>query len=413
MSDGLAAFRHPGVARLAVGRFFSAMAATSTSVAVGWQLYELTGSTFALGLVGLVEVVPVLALALAAGVAADRFPRRYVGMAAHLVLALCAAVFTALSFFNGPVWAYYPVIGFMGVGMAFRGPSVGSLLPQLVPPRDFANANAWFSSSVELASISGPAVAGLLIALVSNAELAFSWACAAHLVFVGILFSLPHRPAALTGKSQGLNDLLAGFRFVTHSKVFLAAITLDLFAVLLGGAVSLLPAYAKDVLHVGPVGLGWLRAAPALGALTMALLQTRLSPWKKPGEVLLFTVAGFGAATIVFGVSEVLWLSLVALFFTGVFDNVSVVIRSTLEQSLTPDSMRGRVSAIHYVFVGMSNELGAFESGAMAALVSPFFSVVGGGVGTLLVVAIVALRFPQLRALPPLADLRPIETAKD
>lgn len=413
MSDGLAAFRHPGVARLAVGRFFSAMAATATSVAVGWQLYELTGSTFALGLVGLVEVVPVLALALAAGVAADRFPRRYVGMAAHLLLAMCAAAFTALSLFKGPAWAYYPVILAMGVGMAFRGPSVGSLLPQLVPSRDFANANAWFSSSVELASISGPAVAGLLIALVSNAELAFTWACAAHLIFVGILFSLPHRPAALTGKSQGWTDLLAGFRFVTNSKIFLAAITLDLFAVLLGGAVSLLPAYAKDVLHVGPVGLGWLRAAPALGALLMALLQTRLPPWKKPGETLLITVAGFGAATVVFGVSEVMWLSLTALFFTGVFDNISVVIRSTLEQSLTPDSMRGRVSAIHSVFVGMSNELGAFESGAMAALVSPFFSVVGGGVGTLLVVAIVALRFPQLRTLAPLAELRPLEPAKD
>jgi hypothetical protein len=203
-------------------------------------------------------------------------------------------------------------------------------------------------------------------------------------------------------------EILAGWRFVRDTKVFLAAITLDLFAVLLGGAVALLPIFAKDVLHVGPVGLGWLRAAPALGALSMALLQTRLPPWKRPGVVLLITVAGFGIATVVFGLSTVMWLSFPALFLTGVFDNVSVVIRATLEQSLTPDAMRGRVSAIHYVFIGMSNELGSFESGATAALVGPVFSVVGGGIGTLLVVAFVALAFPQLRTLPPLRDLKPV-----
>lgn len=413
MSDGFAAMRHPGVARLAVGRFFSAIATTSTSVAVGWQLYEVTGSTFALGLVGLIEVIPVVTLALAAGVAADRFPRRSVAIASHLLLATCASAFTALSVFDGAAWLYYPVILVMGVGMAFRGPSVGAMLPQLVAAKDFANANAWFSSSFELASISGPALAGFLIALVKNAELAFSFACFAHLVFVAILVSLPHRPAAMTGKSQGLTDLLAGFRFVTGTKVFLAAITLDLFAVLLGGAVSLLPVYAKDILHVGPVGLGWLRAAPALGALSMALIQTRLPPWKKPGEALLISVAGFGIATIVFGISQVMWLSLAALFFSGVFDNVSVVVRATLEQSLTPDVMRGRVAAIQNVFIGMSNELGAFESGSVAALVSPFFSVVAGGVGTLLVVGVVALVFPQLRKLPPLTELRPIHNGEE
>lgn len=413
MGDGFAALRHPGVAPLAVGRFLSAMAATSTSVAVGWQLYELTGSTFALGLVGLVEVVPVLLLALVAGVASDRFPRRYVAIAAHTALASCAAAFTALSAFGGPAWAYYPVLLVMGAGVAFRGPSVGSLLPQLVPPRDFANANAWFSSSVELAAVSGPAVAGGLIALVGNAELAFSTACVAHLCFIAILFFLPHRPAAMSGRSPGVSDMLAGFRFVKGSSVFLAAITLDLFAVLLGGAVSLLPVYAKDILQVGPVGLGWLRAAPAVGALSMALLQTRLSPWQRPGRVLLLTVFGFGVATIVFGVSTTLWVSLVALFFTGVFDNISVVIRSTLEQSLTPDAMRGRVSAINYVFVGLSNELGAFESGAVAALVTPFFSVVSGGVGTLVVVAAVAWLVPQLATLPPLSELKPLTPVKE
>ncbi len=385
------------------------MATTSVSVAVGWQLYEKTGSTFALGLVGLVEVIPVVSLALPAGVAADRFPRRTVAIASHLTLAAAAAGLMALTLVGGPTWLNYVALFVSGVGMAFRGPSVGAMLPQLVPSKDFGNANAWFSSTYELASISGPAVAGFLIAAVSGAQLAFAFACLAYLGFVGVLLSLPKRPAAQTGKRQGLQDLLAGWRFVSTTKVFLAAITLDLFAVLLGGAVALLPVYAKDVLHVGPVGLGWLRAAPALGALSTALLQTRLPPWKRPGVVLLITVTGFGAATIVFGLSTTMWLSFVSLFLTGVFDNVSVVIRSTLEQSLTPDSMRGRVSAIHYVFIGMSNELGSFESGATAAMFGPVLSVVGGGLGTLAVVAFVAIAFPQLRKLPPLHQLQPLE----
>lgn len=405
--DSFAAFRHPGVARFAVGRFLSAMAATSVSVAVGWRLYEQTNSMFALGLVGLIEVIPVLGLALPAGTASDIYPRRRVAIAAHLVLASCAGALALLSWSSGPTWAYYVVLFFIGVGVAFRGPSVGAMLPQLVPAKDFANANAWISSTYELASISGPAVAGFLIAAVGDAWLALLLAFLAHLGFTVVLFTLPEKPAANTGQRRGLTEMLAGFTFVRRTRVFLAAITLDLFAVLFGGCIALMPVYAKDVLHVGPVGLGWLRAAPALGALSMALLQTRLPAWKRPGLVLLFTVAGFGIANIVFGLSKWMWLSLISLFLAGVFDNVSVVIRATLEQSLTPDSMRGRVSAIHYVFVGMSNELGSFESGATAAMFGPIASVVGGGVGTLLVVVFVAMAFPQLRSLPPLHQLQP------
>jgi MFS family permease len=411
MNDALAAFRHPGVPRFAAGRFLSAMATTSVSVAVGWQLYEQTGSAWALGLTGLVEVVPVLLLALPAGVAADRFPRRTVAVLAHLALASCAAALTALCLLGGPTWAYYPVLFAVGAAMAFRAPSVGSMLPTLVPPRDFGNANAWFSSTFELASMAGPALAGALIAVAGGAQLALGFACLAHLGFVGVLLSLPKRPAAQAGAaSSGLQDLLVGWRFVRRTRVFLAAITLDLFAVLLGGATALLPVFAKDVLHVGPVGLGWLRAAPALGALLTALVQTRLPPWKRPGRVLLLTVTGFGLATIGFGLSQVAWVSFVMLFLTGVFDNVSVVIRSTLEQSLTPDALRGRVSAVHHVFIGMSNELGSFESGATAALVGPVLSVVGGGVGTLLVVGLVAATFRELLALPPLHQVRPEES---
>jgi MFS family permease len=375
-------------------------------------LYEQTASAFSLGLVGLVELIPVLMFALPAGAAADRFPRRRVAIAAHLTLAAGSGLLVALDVLQGPTWTYYLALFVIGLGMAFRAPSVSAMLPQLVPPKDFANANAWISSTFELASISGPAVAGFLIAVVSNAWLAFLFSATAHLAFVAILASLPSTPAVQSNARRDVRELLAGWRFVRDTRVFLAAITLDMFAVLLGGAVALLPMYAKDILHVGPVGLGWLRAAPAIGALSTALLQTRLPPWKRPGRVLLLTVAGFGIATIVFGVSRTLWLSFTALALSGVFDNISVVIRATLEQSLTPDVMRGRVSAIHSVFIGMSNELGSFESGATAAVVGPVWSVIGGGVGTLLVVAIVAVRFPQLLALAPLHELKPIDVSE-
>jgi len=408
MADSLAAFRHPGVVRFAAGRFFSAMATTSVSVAVGWQLYEKTGSAWALGLTGLVEVVPVVGLSLVAGAAADRYPRRSVAIASHLLLAAASLALFALARFDGAPALYYPVLFLVGVAMAFRAPSVGAMLPQLVPAEDFSNANAWFSSTYELASMAGPAAAGLLIGLASSAWLAFAFSTLAHLVFVGVLASLPARPAAMRRAAMAWSDLLAGWRFVFRTRVFLAAITLDLFAVLLGGATALLPIYARDVLQVGPVGLGWLRAAPAVGAFLTALLQTRLGPWKRPGPVLLLTVSGFGLATVGFGLSTSAPLSFALLFLTGVFDNISVVIRATLEQALTPDVMRGRVSAIHHVFIGMSNELGSFESGATAALFGPVASVVGGGLGTLLVVGLVAVAFRELRRLPPLEQLTPL-----
>jgi MFS family permease len=411
--DSFAAFRHPGVLRFCLGRLFSAMAAVIMSVAVGWELYERTNSAFALGLTGLVELLPVLVLALPAGAAADRFPRRTLAICAHLVLSLCALSLAALAHYAGPVMLYYVVLFVLGVAIAFRNPSVSSMLPQLVPPRDFANANAWMSSIYEVASMAGPALGGMLIALGGSAAFAFAAAAVAHLFFVAVLFSLPRRPAAAAagaGKAsaQGVDEMLAGLRFVARTRVFLAAISLDLFAVMFGGAVALLPIFARDILHVGPVGLGWLRAAPALGAFVMAVVQLRLAPWQRPGRVLLVVVLGFGLSTVGFGLSENFALSFVMLFLTGVFDNVSVVIRSTLEQTLTPDVMRGRVSAVHYVFIDLSNKLGSFESGTVAALFGAVFSVVSGGTLTLLVVAVVALAFPELARLAPLHTLAPL-----
>ena len=383
--------------------------------AVGFQLYERTHSALALGLTGLAEVVPVLLLALPAGAVADRFRRRNVAALAHLSLATCAIALALLTHFEGPVAAYYGVLFLVGVTVAFRSPAVGSMLPQLVPQEDFATTNGWISSSYELASVGGPTLAGILVATNRGSSTwAFAVAALAHLVFVAVLLSLPSvAPVLSPDRARKLSDYFVGLRFVKRARVFLAAITLDMFAVLLGGSVALLPIFAKDILHSGPTGLAWLRAAPAVGAFSMALLQTRLPAWKRPGAVLLITVAAFGLMTIGFGLSKHFWLSFALLVAIGLFDNVSVVIRSTLEQSLTPDVMRGRVSAIYFVFIGLSNELGSFESGFTASLFGTVPAVVGGGIGTLLVVVAVALAWPELAKVPPLHTLRPMPVPAD
>ncbi len=385
------------------------------SFAVGFQLYERTHSPLAIGLTGLAEVVPVLLLALPAGAVADHFRRRNVAVVAHAVLAMCAVALALLTAFEGPVAGYYAVLFGVGVAVAFRSPAVGSMLPQLVPPEDFATTNGWISSSYELASVGGPTLAGfLVVANRGSSTFAFVIAAVAHLVFVGVLLTLPSFPPVISAdRARKLSDYFVGLRFVRRVRVFLAAITLDMFAVLLGGSVALLPVFAKDILHAGPTGLAWLRAAPAVGALSMALLQTRLPAWRRPGQVLLLTVAAFGLMTIGFGLSENFWLSFGLLVAIGLFDNVSVVIRSTLEQSLTPDVMRGRVSAIYFVFIGLSNELGSFESGFTADLFGAVPAVVGGGVGTLLVVLAVALIWPELSTVAPLHTLKPMPVPAD
>ena len=253
------------------------------------------------------------------------------------------------------------------------------------------------------------ALGGWLIAIRHDATPAFLAAAVGQLLFVAILVRLPARQPA-QGAAAKARDLFAGFSFIRRHPVFLAAMTVDLFAVLFGGAVALLPVFAEDILHVGPLGLGWLRAAPALGAMVMALLTTRLPPWQRPGRALLIAVVGFALATIGFGLSRSMALSLACLFLTGAFDAVSVVIRLTLEQVLTPDPLRGRVSALHYVFIGFSNELGGFESGSTAALFGPVVSVAGGGVAAIVVVAIVASVWPDLARLGPLDSLRPLDS---
>jgi MFS family permease len=407
--DAYIALRHPVVRAFALGRFAAIAGWQIISVAVGWQLYERTSDPWSLGLVGLAELTPVFLLMVVSGNAADRFPRRNVGIFAHSVLSTAALGLALVSWLNGPTVVIYLLLMLVGTARAFASPSVNTILPQLLEPKVFANANAWLSSTFQLAAVSGPAAGGMLIAATGSATVPFLLAAIGQLFFIMMLRTLPVRQPTPSLSKHTAGEIFAGFTFVRRNPLFLAAITLDLFAVLFGGAVALLPIYAKDILQVGPAGLGWLRAAPGFGAMSMALITTRLQPWQRPGRILLGAVIGFGLATIGFGFSRWFALSLACLYFTGVFDNLSVVIRLTLEQTITPDYLRGRVSAINYVFVGFSNEFGAFESGATAALFGPTISVVGGGIATILVVAIVRGLWPDLSRIGPLHTLKPQE----
>jgi len=403
--------RLPGVLPFVLGRLVSVLGRSMLSIAIGWQLYERTGSAFALGLVGLAQVIPVVGLVLIAGDVADRHSRRGIGVLTQLLQAAVALGLAYVSHAQAPVPFVYGLLFFSGVATAFGSPAISALLPAMVPIERLAQVNAWSSTAFQIAATAGPALAGLLLAALGDATLLYFANAVASLGFAVILWRLPV-PAVTPSPSRprSSRDLRAGLRFVFRCQELLAAITLDLFAVLLGGVSALMPIFAKDILHVGPRGLGWLLAAPSIGALLTAMIQTRLGPWRHSGRVLLLSVGGYGAATLGFGLSRSFALSLGLLFLTGVFDALSVVIRRTLEQVVTPDRLRGRVSAVHYVFIGLSNELGEFESGSTAALLGPIGSVLLGGIGTILVVGFAALRWPTLRHLGRLDEMRPRES---
>lgn len=405
--DAFAAMRVPPLRRFILGRLAWALGTSMLQVAVGYDVYERTGSYASLGLVGLVQVIPVLVLALPAGVFVDRHNRKTVSLLATGGHAVCSVALVALAAGHGPIGLFYLTLVGIGVASAFGSPATSALYTQIVPPELFQNANAWRSTSFQLAASFGPALAGLVIAASGGVMWAYAANGIAVLVFLLIVASLPRPPTPPRTRGPLGEELRAGLRFVFRTELLLAAISLDMFAVLLGGATALLPVYAKDILHVGPAGLGWLRAAPSLGALLMAVVSTRLWPWRRAGRALLVTVLGFGVATVVFGVAKSFAVAFIALFFTGVFDNVSVVIRMTLEQLIVPESLRGRVGAVHYVFIGLSNQMGEFESGMAAALVGPVWAVAGGGLGTMSVVAWAAWRFPSLRRLGPLSTITP------
>lgn len=402
--DPYAALRVPDFRRYLIGNLVATIGTQMQTVAVGWELYERTHSPLALGGVGLVQVLPVFALTLPAGHLADRMERRRLLMLSLGLLAVASLGLALASWTHASVVWFYACLFVAGVARAFQGPAKEALAPQLVPRALYANSSTWRSSSWQLASVVGPSLGGFVIAAFHGATVAYVLDASAALVFVLLLAAIARPDFTPSAGGATLHSLLEGIRFVRATKVILAAITLDLFAVLLGGATTLLPIFAKDILRVGPTGLGWLLAAPSVGALATALTLAHRPPMRRAGRALVLAVAGFGAATILFGLSRSFWLSIVALFLTGAFDNVSVVVRSTLFQLLTPDEMRGRVGAVNSFFIGGSNELGGFESGAVAQLVGPTASVVLGGIGTIFVVATVARVWPEIARLGALTE---------
>ena len=394
--DPYAAFRIPSFRHYLTGNFIFLVGLQMQKVALLWEIYERTGSAIHLGYVGLAQFAPQLVLAPFGGHVVDTHNRKKVLFAA-LAVSLTASLGLALdSVHRAPLWVFYTLLVVIGAARSFWMPARSAILPRLVPPDTFRNAVSWNSSFFELASIGGPAVGGLLIGLFHRGSPIYLFNVAAALTFILLISRLhyDHDPPERTELS--LASLAAGLTFLRRTRILMAAMLLDTFAVLLGGATALMPVYAKDILHVGPRELGWLLAAPALGAMTAAFVQAHRPPWTHAGKALLGSVAGFGLVTIGFGLSTNLWLSLGLLVLLGACDNISVVLRGTLVQVLTPDAMRGRVSALNGLFIGTSNELGAFESGLVAQWFGPVISVVSGGVGTLLVVAAMARAFPEL-----------------
>jgi len=371
-------------------------------LAVSWEIYQRTGQKSSLGWIGLAQAAPVILLALPAGQLADWANRKVIVATMQLISAACSACLAWVSFHHGSIGAVYTILVAGATAQALSWPARSALLPQIVPADKFANAVSWYSSIFQVAAVTGPAIGGLIIGYrIWPAYLLDSGCC--------LSFALTTAMIRLTStqakrEAPSLASLAAGVKFVRQTKIILATITLDLFAVLLGGAVYLLPAVATDILHVGAFRFGCLRASFAIGAFTMALLNAHLPPFKHAGRAMLWAVAGFGAATIVFGLSHNYWLSLTMLFLAGACDNISVLVRHTLVQLLTPDEMRGRVSAVNNVFIGASNEIGGFESGMTAQWFGTVASIVGGGIGTIIVVICAALIWPEVREFGSLRD---------
>jgi MFS family permease len=398
---GRAVFQYPSFVRCLGARLLTVLALQMQSVAVGWQIYEITRSPLALGLTGLAQFLPGILLFLISGHVADRIPRRKLMVACFAGFTVCSAALLWIQkggvHSAGPI---YFILVALGITRAFSGPAMRALVPLLVPAEHFPSGVAWEGSMTQTATVLGPAAGGFLYALFHGPGTVYATAMVieATAIFfaVGIKARGPLRPPQfLTAES-----VLAGLRYIWRQKVILGVVSLDLFAVLLGGAVALLPVYAGDILRTGPWGLGLLRSAPGVGAVTMAVLLAH-KPLRKAGATMLWCVAGFGAFTVVFGLSRSFALSLGSLLFVGATDMVSVVTRGTLVQLNTPDEMRGRVNAVEMMFIGASNELGQFESGITADWFGTVPAVVLGGAGALLITILWAWRFPELRKAEP------------
>ncbi len=384
-------------------RFLTIIASEMSSVAVGWQIYALTHRPLDLGLAGLAQFAPGILLFLVAGHTADRHSRQNIVRTCYGGFALCSAALLALTFRGlGSVWPIYAVLIGNGTVRAFNGPAAQSFLPQLVKPQHYANAVTWGSSFFQTATILGPMMGGLIYGFASSPAPVFACSTVGYLIAMLLLAAIRVDLPPRAGLGEPSIVILDGLRYIWRNKLILACMSLDLFAVLLGGAVALLPVFAREILHAGPYGLGILRAAPALGAVTVAILLAHHPLRRRAGLRMLYCVGGFGVFTIVFGLSHSLPLSLIALALTGAADMVSVIVRSTLVQLTTPDEMRGRVSAVNMLFIGASNEFGQFESGITAQWFGAVPAVILGGAGTIAVVLTWNWLFPALRRVDKL-----------
>ena len=390
------ALRHPGYLRFWIARSLAMIAALIVSVSVGWQIYDVTRSTFALGLVGLTQFLPGLLLVLVTGSVADRYNRRIIMALCAAAEAVCAGALLLLSLAGfADATTILVIIAGIGVARAFFSPAAQSLVANLVPAEDLGSAIAWNGTSVQVATICGPVMGGLLYGIGPSVSYGTAFVCL--LVAVVLTLRIPKPDQKSLREPPSWTSLVGGVRYLWSEKIVLGATSLDLFAVLLGGATALLPAYARDILETGPWGLGLLRSAPAFGALGVALLFALMPLRNRAGIVMFLCVTLFGLATIVFGLSRSVWLSVIMLAIMGAADMVSVFIRQTLVQIWTPDNLRGRVTAVNSIFIGASNELGAFRAGTVAAFIGVVPAVVIGGIGTVLVSLVWYRLFPALR----------------
>jgi MFS family permease len=414
------AFAYRDFRRYQLARVVAILGAEAQAVAVAWQVYSITHRAIDLGYTGLALFLPGLIFLLPSGHVADRFDRRHIILICYSLQLFASATLAYLAVHNVQhILTIYAVLFAVGTGRAFSGPASSALVPHLVPQEHFVNAVTWGGAIFQVANVTGPALGGLLFTLplvaalrqlgLEGAGIVYAFTSITLVWFLALIFSLHTRPGRMEHRAASLKVVLAGFQYVRHSPLLLGSMSLDLFVVLLGGAVALMPIFANDVLHTGPRGLGALRAAPAIGALTMSLVMARFPIGRKAGARMFVCVAIFGVATVVFGMSKSLWLSLAALAIGGAADMISVIIRGSLLQLATPPEMRGRVSAVNSLFIGASNELGEFESGLTAQWWGAVRATIYGGMASLAVAGFWALFFPALRRTDELtADaLRP------
>ena len=406
-TSGRIVFTYAGFRNYETARFLIVIALEMQSVAVGWQVYEITHRALALGITGLVQFLPGVLLFLVSGHAADRVNRRNLLTTCYVGFALCSFLLLFLTTRHiEQVRAIYAVLILLGVVRAFSGPVTRAILPQLVPVEIFPSAFAWHASVFRAATILGPAVGGLVYAAFRGPAAVYATAVAAGTTAAFATLRIKMTRAVPAREPVSWRSVLAGIHYIWREKVILGSISLDLVAVLLGGAVALLPIYARVILHTGPWGLGILRSSPGVGAGMMAILLAYRPLRRRAGLAMLWCVAGFGAATVVFGISRSLVISILSLALVGATDMVSVVIRGTLVQVNTPDEMRGRVNAVDMVFIGASNELGEFESGLTAQWFGAVPAVIIGGIGAIAATALWAWWFPALRRADKLVPAR-------